>query len=110
METYLVFAVLLWWAIEWVKRYMEKFELDEKVRELVILALALVGGIGMAIGYNLDLFVLLGVQESQSLAGQIFAGIGIASGSGGVFELLKAIQNIGNITITGEEDKPPSGE
>jgi hypothetical protein len=35
--------------------------------------------------------------------------LGIASGSGGVFELLKAIKNIGNITID-DEEKPPNAE
>jgi hypothetical protein len=107
METYLIFAVLLWWAIEWLKKYMEKFNLTERVQDIVILALALGGGIGMAIGYNMDLFVLLKIQDAPSLFGKIFAGLGIASGSGGVFELLKAIKSIGNTSPDESQAKPP---
>lgn len=107
METYLIFAVMLWWAIEWIKKCMDKFQINGKAKDIVILILALFGGTGMAIGYNLDLFVLLGVQDAPTIVGQIFAGLGIASGSGGVFELLKSIKNIGNAGLNETQEKLP---
>jgi hypothetical protein len=95
MQTYLIFAVLLWWVIEWIKRYLVRFEVPDKVREIIVLILALVGGFGLAFVFDLDLLVMLGVQEVASDVGRVFGGFGIASGSGGVYELLKAIKNIG---------------
>lgn len=95
MQTYLIFAVLLWWVIEWIKRYMVRFEVRDKVREIIVLILALVGGFGLAFVFDLDLLVLLGVQDAASDVGRVFGGFGIASGSGGVYELLKAIKSIG---------------
>jgi hypothetical protein len=53
------------------------------------------------------LFVLLKIQDAPSLFGKIFAGLGIASGSGGVFELLKAIKSIGNTSPDESQAKPP---
>ncbi|MDI9520589.1 MAG: hypothetical protein QM308_05470 [Bacillota bacterium] len=100
MQTYLVFAVLLWWAIEWVKRYLVKFSCPKMVQEIIVLILALGGGLGLSIYYKFDLLMLLGVQENNSIVGQVFAGLGIASGSGGVYELLKAIKNIGSAATT----------
>lgn len=109
MQTYLVFAILLWWAIDWVKRYLVKFNCPAMVQEVIVLVLALGGGIGLSVFYQLDLLILLGIQENGSLVGQIFAGLGIASGSGGVYELLKAIKGIGSVE-TVEIDEPPDAE
>ena len=106
MQTYLVFAILLWWAIDWVKRYLVKFNCPAMVQEVIVLVLALGGGVGLSMFYQLDLLTLLGVQENGSIVGQIFAGLGIASGSGGVYELLKAIKGIGATELVVVEESP----
>lgn len=109
MQIYLIFAVLLWWAIGWIKRYLIKFKCPELVQEIIILILAVAGGAGLALTFNLDLFVMLGVHDAPTEAGLVFGALGIASGSGGVYELIESIKNI-RVGEGGAEPQAPDVE
>lgn len=89
-------AVVLWYIVEWVKKVIDG-EMD--LRRIFILVLSVVGGVFLAFQYRLDVFVLaaeiLGIEGIQiTTAGHVLAGIVLASGAAGVFELLKALRGL----------------
>lgn len=108
LSLFLLFSIVLWYAIDWLKKGISALKLPDPWYEASILAIALVVGTLLAFQFNLDAFVLASELMSitppieQSVVGIIFGGIVLASGSGGVFELLKAIK--GRPT---PEDEPP---
>jgi hypothetical protein len=89
-------AVVLWYIVEWVKKVIDG-EMD--LRRIFILVLSVVGGAFLAFQYRLDVFVLaaemMGIEGLQiTTAGHVLAGIVLASGAAGVFELLKALRGL----------------
>lgn len=91
---FIMISLVLWYVIEWVKKVIDG---EMTPRRIAILVLALIGGVLLAFQFKLDVFVMaaqfMGVEGIElSLIGQIFAGMVLASGSAGVFELLSALK------------------
>ncbi len=91
---FIVVSLVLWYAIEWVKKVIDG---EMTPRRIAILVLALACGVLLAFQFRLDAFVMasqfVGVDALEpSLLGKVFAGIVLASGSAGIFELLKALK------------------
>ena len=49
-------------------------------------------GFLLAFGYGLDLLLAVGLTESMSIGGQIFAGLAVAAGSSCINEILQKVQ------------------
>lgn len=89
-------AMVLWYIVEWIKKVMDG-EMD--ARRIIILAFSVAGGVFLAFQYRLDVFVLaaevMGIDGLQiTTAGHVLAGIVLASGAAGLFELLKALRGL----------------
>lgn len=94
---FILFSLVLWYLIEWLKKVSEGFGLPDWAYRAGVFITALAGGVLLALQFRLDVFIMLaevmghtGIEES--LTGQIFGGLVLASGSGGVYELLKAVK------------------
>lgn len=98
LALFTVFSIVLWYIINWLKKFITKAELPDLWYDLIVLAIALVGGLLLAVQFRLDAFVLaseilsLTPPIEHSLTGVVFGGLVLASGSGGFFELLKALK------------------
>lgn len=94
---FILFSLVLWYLIEWLKKVVEGFKLPDWAYRAGLLVTALAGGILLALQFKLDVFVMMSEVMGQgniqsTLTGQIFGGLVLASGSGGVYELLKAVK------------------
>lgn len=104
---FLLFSVVLWYVIDWIKRFVGDFKLPELPYKVGLLVVAIAGGILLSLQFRLDAFVMLAQALNQpdippSLTGEIFGGLILASGSGGVYELLKAVKGRWEIVDLGE--------
>lgn len=111
---FLLFSVVLWYVIDWIKRFIGEFKVPELPYKIGLLVVAISGGILLALQFKLDAFVMLAQALNQpdipsTITGQIFGGLILASGSGGVYELLKAVKgrweivDLGEVKISGPE-------
>lgn len=78
------FSVVLWIFIDRAK----KLWATSKYASYITTAIALACGMALAFGYGLDLLTALNLHDSQTLGGQIFAGLALAGGSSVINELL----------------------
>lgn len=94
---FFLFSIVLWYLIGRVKKFIPRLKLSDLLYDVIIIVLALGGGMLLALQFKLDVFVLLaevmkpGTTIEPTFTGQVFGGLVLASGSSGVFELLKAI-------------------
>ena len=101
-----LFSAILWYLIDIVKEVLGKFreandrKLPDLLYDLVIWVLAIGGGMLLAIQFKLDAFVLVSQLMDNvieipviepTFIGNIFGGLLLASGSGVINKLLKAI-------------------
>ena len=94
---FVLFSVVLWYLIDWIKTFVGYTKLPETPRQIVLFLVAVAGGVLLALQFKLDVFVMLSQVMNQpdvpsTLTGEIFGGLVLASGSGGVYELLKAVK------------------
>ena len=54
--------------------------------------LALIAGLFIAFGYQLDLLLSIGLTEATSIGGKIFAGLAVAAGASCINEILAKVQ------------------
>lgn len=108
-----MFSAILWYLIDIFKELLNKLKgtgkitLPDLAYDAVVWVIALGGGMLLAMQFNLDAFVLAsqlidGVVEmpdiAPTLTGNIFGGLLLASGSGVINGLLKAL---------GKRQEPP---
>lgn len=98
---FLLFSITLWYLIDIIKQGLLKFSLPDLVYNGIVWGLAIAGGMLLAFQFKLDAFVLASeIMNSvlpvtpiePTLTGNIFGGLIIASGSGGVNAFLKALK------------------
>ena len=88
----IVFAVVVWWIIDQVKRVYPVLKIPENWQKIVTIVLAVAMGAGCAWGYKLDLLLELAITDTVTFGGQVFAGVAIAAGSSAVFELVEKMK------------------
>ena len=88
----IVFAVVVWWIIDQIKRVYPVLKIPETWQKIVTIVLAVAMGAGCAWGYNLDLLLELNITDAVTFGGKAFAGVGIAAGSSAVFELVEKMK------------------
>ena len=91
IQTILALATILWVFIDWVKPLYEKF----KYSRYVTIGISVLCGMLQAFMFKLDLLTAIGIVESATIWGTIYAGLVISGGSALVNKVLEAIKNIG---------------
>jgi hypothetical protein len=91
IQTILALATILWVFIDWVKPLYEKF----KYSRYVTIGISVFCGMLQAFMFKLDLLTAIGVVETTTIWGTIYAGLVISGGSALVNKVLDAIKNIG---------------
>lgn len=97
-----IFSVIIWWAIDQVKRIYIPFHIPKNAQKIITICLAVAAGAIFAWCFKLDLLVTLGVVENVTAAGHVLAAIGIAAGSSAVHELTQKI-NVESLEFDPEE-------
>lgn len=88
MSGILAFSAILWVFLDRAKKLWAGISWGKWVTT----AMAVVGGFLLAFGYGLDLLQAVGLTESLTTGGQIFAGLAVAAGSSCIHELLEKVQ------------------
>ena len=91
IQTILALATILWVFIDWVKPLYKKF----KYSRYVTIGISVLCGMLQAFMFKLDLLTAIGIVESATIWGTIYAGLVISGGSALVNKVLDAIKNIG---------------
>lgn len=102
-----MFSAILWYLIDIIKEALTKYhetnaehKFPDLVYDLIIWVIAIGGGLLLAIQFNLDAFVLVSQlmdnvlpipEVAPTITGSIFGGLLLASGSGMINGLLKAL-------------------
>ena len=100
---FLLFSMTIWFLVDILKQNIKLLNLPDSVYNIVIWVVAL--GVGMLISFQfkLDAFVLASeimtgfvpiAPIELSITGQVFGGLLLASGSGGVNAFLKALRGL----------------
>jgi hypothetical protein len=84
MAILIIFSLVLWWAIDRVKKAWERLPCASLVTSMVALAI----GLALAFAQNLDLLFALSLTDAPGFVGRIFAGVALMAGSSGINELL----------------------
>ena len=87
-------SIVIWWAIDQIKRLYPVFKVPETAGKVVTVCLAIIAGGLMAWGYHLDLFVALGLFDEPSVGGMVFAGIAMAAGASAIYELVEKVHKV----------------
>ncbi len=91
MEKLLYFNVVIWILIDRAKPLWAKLTWASLLTTLVALAL----GMAIAFTYRLDLFVIAGLAEAETLLGSLFSGFFLAGGSSIIHELISKVKTGG---------------
>ena len=109
-----MFSAILWYLIDIFKDVLTRLRSDGKITlpdlvyDVIIWVIAIGGGMLLALQFNLDAFVMASKLVSDvieipeiapTLTGNIFGGLLLASGSGVINDLLKAL---------GRKTEPPA--
>lgn len=102
-----LFSAILWYLIDIIKEVLKKYhdanpehKFPDLVYDVIVWVLAIGGGMLLAIQFKLDAFVLVAQLMDNvfpipeivpTITGSIFGGLLLASGSGVINKLLKAI-------------------
>ena len=100
---FLLFSMTIWFLVDILKQNIKLLNLPDSVYNIVIWVVAL--GVGMLISFqfNLDAFALASeimtgfvpfTPIELTITGQVFGGLLLASGSGGVNAFLKALRGL----------------
>ena len=88
MSGILAFSAILWVFLDRAKKLWAGVSWGKWVTTMAAVA----GGFLLAFGYGLDLLQAVGLTESLTIGGQIFAGLAVAAGSSCIHELLEKVQ------------------
>lgn len=88
MNGILMFSAILWVFIDRAKKLWAGLSWGKWLTTGVAVAV----GFLLAFGYGLDLLLAVGLTESMSIGGQIFAGLAVAAGSSCINEILQKVQ------------------
>lgn len=91
--TIILLSIIVWWAIDQVKRLYPVLHLPVTAQKITTVVLAVAAGGFFAWSYHLDLLVALEVFDAVTVGGQILAAVAIAAGSSAVFELAQKVKN-----------------
>jgi hypothetical protein len=96
----LTLSTVMWYVIDRVK----KLWADLSWGRWITVALAIIAGMGISFGLNIDVLFSLGVLETAGVVGKIVTGLALASGASGISELIaffkKGEENYDTITHT----------
>ena len=97
---FLMFSMIIWFLLDFLKPKLALIKLPDAIYDVILWACALAVGTFIAFQFKLDAFVLasdiivgfipFGPIE-PSITGQVFGGLILASGSGGVNAFLKSL-------------------
>ena len=88
MNGIIAFSVILWVFIDRAKKLWANLSWGGYLTS----AIALVAGMVIAFVYGLDLLTAIGLTETASVGGSIFAGFALAGGSSCIHELITKVQ------------------
>lgn len=88
MNGIIAFSVILWVFIDRAKKLWTGLSFGNYVTT----AAALIFGMALAFGYGLDLLLAVGLTETASIGGNIFAGLALAGGSSCINEILEKVK------------------
>ena len=91
IQTILALATILWVFIDWIKPIYEK----AKYSRYITIGISVVCGMLQAFMFKLDLLTAVGVMETSTIWGTIYAGLVISGGSALVNKVLEVVKNIG---------------
>lgn len=91
IKTIIALATVLWVFIDWAKPVYEKLSFSR----YITIGISLVCGLLQAFGFGLDLLVALGITETASIWGTVYAGLAISGGSALIYKMIDALKNIG---------------
>ena len=81
-------SAILWYLIDRAKPMWE----GKKWSKYVTIAVAAIGGFGLAFGFDLDLIFACGLVEEPSVLGTIITGFTLMSGSSAVSEIMAKVK------------------
>lgn len=100
---FLLFSMTIWFLVDILKQNIKLLNLPDTIYNVVVWAVALIVGMLISFQFRLDAFVLahevmkgfIPIEIIElSITGQVFGGLLLASGSGGVNAFLKALRGL----------------
>lgn len=100
---FLLFSMMIWFVLDLLKSKIRLIKMSDEIYDVVIWAIALAIGTFISFQFKLDAFVMASEIMKEfvpleiielSITGQIFSGLLLASGSGGVNAFLKALRGL----------------
>ena len=89
MSGILAFSAILWVFIDRAKKLWAELSWGRWITT----SLAVIGGFLLAFGYGLDLLQAVGLTDTITIGGQVFAGLAVAAGSSCINEILDKVQS-----------------
>lgn len=100
---FLLFSMTIWFLLDFIKPKIALIKMPDVMYDIVLWVVALAIGVFVAFQFKLDAFVLASdimisfvpfEPLQPTITGQVFGGLLLASGSGGVNEFLKALSGL----------------